>query len=58
LVTFTIENHITHFFVTFMTMLQLFIGLSFFQWDKFSHYFHLRRPLYGPLVAKVPKNDN
>jgi hypothetical protein len=27
-----------------------------FQGDDFSCYFPLRRPLYGPLVAKVTKN--
>ncbi len=31
LVTFITQNNITHFLVTFMTMLQLFIGFSFFQ---------------------------
>jgi hypothetical protein len=36
-----------------MTMLQLFIGFSFFQWNDFSHYFHFRRLLFGPLIAKV-----
>jgi hypothetical protein len=48
------KNHMAHFLVTFMTMFQL-LGFSFFQWDDFSHYFHFRRPLYGPLVVKVNK---
>jgi len=54
LVIFAIENHITHFFVTFMTMLRL-LGFSFLKWSDFSHYFHPKRSPYGPLVAKVTK---
>jgi hypothetical protein len=31
-------------------MLQLFIGFSFFQWDDFSHYFHLRKSSCHDLI--------
>ncbi len=55
LVTFvTKKSHHTFFghIYDYVTTISMF---SFFQWDDFSCYFPLRRPSYGPLVAKMTK---
>jgi hypothetical protein len=49
---FAIKNHIKHFLVTFMIMLQL-LSFSFFLSDDFSYYFHLRMDqTWLPLTKK------